>query len=113
MNSLKPFRSATGLFFFLFFQATFNRRVRGSLIRHGLAVIGCTGLAFGSYFSARGNEQFYSSFIMPAVQLLDPERAHVLAVWLAAKGLVPRDRDRDPEILVSSNEAVLIVAPKR
>ena len=113
MNSLKPSLDLPRVCFFFFFQATFNRRVRGSLIRHGLAVIGCTGLAFGSYFSARGNEQFYSSFIMPAVQLLDPERAHVFAVWLAAKGLVPRDRDRDPEILVSRHEAVSIVAPKR
>ena len=37
---------------------------------------------------------------MPAVARMDPERAHLAAVWAASKGLVPRDRSRDPDILV-------------
>ena len=37
---------------------------------------------------------------MPAVRLVDAERAHVMAVKFAAKGLVPRDCGQDPEILV-------------
>lgn len=41
---------------------------------------------------------------MPVVmKVLDAERAHTFAVWLASKGLVPVDRTGDPEILVNAN----------
>ena len=41
---------------------------------------------------------------MPVVmKVLDAERAHAFAVWLASKGLVPVDRTGDPEILVNAN----------
>lgn len=38
-----------------------------------------------------------------AMRVLDPERSHTFAVWLASKGLVPVDRTGDPEILVNRN----------
>lgn len=50
------------------------------------------------YFS--GNAWFYRHVAMPAVRMLDPEQSHVLAVYLASKGLVPKDRAPDPDVLV-------------
>jgi len=38
---------------------------------------------------------------MPAIKLLDPEKAHTLAVKLASYGIVPRDSEQDPDVLVS------------
>lgn len=39
---------------------------------------------------------------MPSVmRVLGAEQAHTFAVWLASKGLIPVDVDRDPEILVN------------
>jgi dihydroorotate dehydrogenase len=70
------------------------------MIRHGLALVGCTSVAFCGYFTIRGDDQFYKNVIMPVIKLLDAERAHILAVKLASYGLVPRDREKDPEILV-------------
>ena len=48
-----------------------------------------------------GNESFYKNFLMPAVQLLDAERAHRFAVLLAKYQLVPRfpSSDRDRKLL--------------
>ena len=41
---------------------------------------------------------------MPVVmRVLDPERSHTFAVWLASKDLVPMDTTGDPEILVNEN----------
>lgn len=41
---------------------------------------------------------------MPVVmRVLEPERSHTFAVWLASKGLVPMDQTGDPEILVNEN----------
>lgn len=56
-------------------------------------------LAASAYGYLSGNAWFYGHVAMPAVRLLDPEQAHVLAVYLASKGLVPKDRTRDPDIL--------------
>ena len=56
------------------------------------------GLCYG-YFSC--NSWMFDNVFMPATRCVDPERAHVLAVKLAARGLVPRDKSRDPDILVS------------
>lgn len=81
-------------------HATFKQRVTRSLVNHALAVVGCTGLMFTSYFTITGDEDFYRSFIMPAVmRTLNAERAHTFGVWLASKGLIPVDIDVDPEIL--------------
>ena len=51
------------------------------------------------YFS--GTPWFYSYVIMASTKWIDPERAHRLAVSLAAKGIVPKDCGRDSEVLVS------------
>ena len=37
---------------------------------------------------------------MPIVARMDPEGAHRAAVYIASKGLAPRNRGRDPPILV-------------
>ena len=62
------------------------------------------GLSGYLYFS--GNPWFYQRVVMPAATRMDPERAHLAAVWAAARGLVPRDHSRDPAILVGSAGAV-------
>ena len=80
---------------------TFKQRVTRKLINHAIGVVGCTGLMFTSYFTITGDEDFYRSFIMPAVmRTLSAERAHNFGVWLASKGLIPVDIEGDPEILV-------------
>lgn len=67
--------------------------------------MGCTAVLGTFHFSTiKGNERFYRSILMPvAMRVLDPERSHTFAVWLASKGLVPVDRTGDPEILVNRN----------
>ena len=88
----------------LLLQSTFRQRVVRSLVNHGLAVVGCTTVIVTYHFSTNGDERFYRSIIMPAaMRILDAERAHTFAVWLASKGLVPVDRTGDPEILVNAN----------
>ncbi len=66
---------------------------------------GLLGLSGYSYFS--GSPWFYRHVVMPTASLLDPETAHTAAVYLAAKGIVPWQRDKDPEILVSFYRAYL------
>lgn len=81
----------------------FKARFAGSLLKHGIIAVGCTSVVFGGYFTVNGDESFYRNIIMPAVRLLDAERAHVMAVKLAAKGLIPQDYSPDPDILVNYN----------
>ena len=50
------------------------------------------------YFS--GNPWFFQHVVMPAARCLEPENAHRASIFLASRGLVPKDRDKDPEILV-------------
>ena len=61
------------------------------------------GLSGYLYFS--GNPWFYQRVVMPTVTRMDPERAHLAAVWAASRGLVPRDHSKDPAILVGSTGA--------
>ena len=56
------------------------------------------GLSGYAYFA--GSPWFYQRVVMPAVSCMDPEQAHLWAVYLASKGLVPRDHSKDPAILV-------------
>lgn len=56
------------------------------------------GLSGYCYFS--GNPWFFEYVVMPSAHRMDPERVHLAAVYLAAKGLVPIDRSKDPAILV-------------
>ena len=88
----------------LLLQSTYRQRVVRSLINHGIALVGCTTVICTFHFSIRGNEGFYRSILMPvAMRVLDPERSHTFAVWMASKGLIPVDRTGDPEILVNIN----------
>ena len=56
---------------------------------------------FIGYQIYTGNEKFYRQFVIPPMQLLSAERAHVLAVKCAAWGLVPKTTYQDPPTLVS------------
>ena len=60
-------------------------------------ILGTGGIV---YSFVTGHERLYKSVFMPAVQLVDPEHAHALAVKLASWGLVPRDRSEPDKILV-------------
>ncbi|XP_031572269.1 dihydroorotate dehydrogenase (quinone), mitochondrial-like [Actinia tenebrosa] len=80
-------------------MSSFKSKVLRSIFRHGIALVGCTSALFCGYFTVKGDEQFYRNVIMPVIKLLDAERAHLLAVKMASYGLVPSDRDEDPEIL--------------
>lgn len=46
-----------------------------------------------------GNEKFYDDVVMPAVRLVDPERAHKIAVLAAKHGLVAPTYYNDPSTL--------------
>lgn len=60
---------------------------------------GATGLYTGVCI-VRGDETFYKSTVMPFIQLLDPESAHKLAVYIAEHRLMPKSRFQDPDVLV-------------
>jgi hypothetical protein len=77
-------------------------------LRYGLLVAGSLGTAAVMYGSATGHEGLYKSVLMPAVRLVDPEQAHVLAVKLAAWGMVPRDKSVPDKILVSKTYQMLL-----
>ena len=61
---------------------------------------GLLGTSCYLYFS--GSPWFFKHVVMPAARVLDPETAHRAAVGLAARGLIPKDRTKDPDILVRS-----------
>ena len=58
-------------------------------------LLGVSGYAYIS-----GNSWFFERIAMPIVARMDPEGAHRAAVYIASKGLAPRNRGRDPPILV-------------
>ena len=60
---------------------------------------GLFGASCYCYFS--GSPWFFEHVVMPTARVLDPETAHRTAILLASKGLIPRERKIDPEILVS------------
>ncbi|MFT7810457.1 dihydroorotate dehydrogenase (quinone), mitochondrial [Arapaima gigas] len=69
-------------------------------LKDAVQVLGCGGFLFISYLTARGDERFYASHLMPALQsILGAETAHALAVRLIALGLVPRTGYKDPPSL--------------
>jgi dihydroorotate dehydrogenase len=43
-----------------------------------------------------------TSAALPALRLLDPERAHAIAVWALSRGLVPASRDTDHPALATA-----------
>jgi dihydroorotate dehydrogenase len=81
-------------------RLTWRRLLTGALL--GSVIAG------GAYASTR-DESTLSKWgfegmkrINPLFGLLDPESAHTLAVWAASKGLVPKAKRPDPEVLQTS-----------
>lgn len=65
----------------------------------GVAVVGA-GLGIVTLQTCEPAEMlFYEKVAMPAIRLLDPETAHVLAIKSAAWGLAPRDKKPDDPVL--------------
>ena len=58
------------------------------------------GVSGYSYIS--GNSWFFQRVAMPLLSRLDTETAHLAAVYVAAKGMAPRDLNKDPQILAST-----------
>ena len=71
-----------------------------SRLRRAFAIGGACLLGLSGYGYFAGSPWFYKHVVMPAAGHMDPERAHVTAVYLASKGLVAKDRTTDPDILV-------------
>lgn len=57
-------------------------------------------LGMSGYAYISNKSWFFENIAMPIVARVDPERAHSAAVYIASKGLTPRDLGKDPEILV-------------
>ncbi|XP_060538417.1 dihydroorotate dehydrogenase (quinone), mitochondrial isoform X2 [Pantherophis guttatus] len=69
-------------------------------LKEAAVVLGGGGLIFAAHLAARGDESFYSRWLMPGLQrVVGPETAHRLAVRLLALGVVPRPGPADSEIL--------------
>ena len=69
-------------------------------MRYGVLLSSTLGTGVIAYGLVTGHERLYKSLFMPAVRLVDPEHAHVLAVKFASWGMVPRDRSVPDKILV-------------
>ena len=67
-----------------------------------VAAAGGVGLALASLTASTNSEWSYKYFAIPLMSFLDPEISHRAAVWLASKGLVPKDTRPDPPSLVGS-----------
>lgn len=48
----------------------------------------------------RNEDGFYKNVVMPAVHLLDPEKAHNLAIFCSKHRLLPKAVYKDPNSLV-------------
>ena len=57
------------------------------------------GVSGYSYIS--GSSWFFERVAMPLLSRVDPETGHLAAVYVASKGLAPRDLTKDPQILAS------------
>lgn len=57
----------------------------------------CTFVGINLY---KGNEQFYKDVVMPMVHVLEPEKAHRLAIWASKYRMVPKSRFEDVDVLV-------------
>ena len=57
-------------------------------------------LGTSGYCYLSGNPWLFSCIVMPSTRWIDPERAHRIAVYLAAKRFIPKDTTKDDSILV-------------
>lgn len=71
------------------------RRLKFLLSSSAACLLGSCGYC---YFS--GTPWFFSYVLMPSMKWIDPERAHRLGVFLAAKRLIPKERCKDDDVLV-------------
>ncbi|VEN47596.1 unnamed protein product [Callosobruchus maculatus] len=62
-----------------------------------VTVGGCAAFAGISFY--KGEEKFYKNYVMPVVHMLDPEKAHYLAVWASEHRIIPKSHYRDPDLL--------------
>ncbi|XP_064393110.1 dihydroorotate dehydrogenase (quinone), mitochondrial-like isoform X2 [Halichondria panicea] len=73
----------------------------GGLLRAGsVAVLSMSGGLCYGYFTF--HQWMFDTVFMPITRQLDPETAHLSAVALAARGWLPRDKSKDPDILRTS-----------
>lgn len=63
-------------------------------------------LGVSGYSYVYGKSWFFKAVAMPLAARVDPETAHTAAVYVASKGLAPRDPRPDPHILVTYVYAV-------
>ncbi|XP_066150471.1 dihydroorotate dehydrogenase (quinone), mitochondrial [Euwallacea fornicatus] len=64
-----------------------------------LYVVGSATGLYAGVCIYNGNYKFYKDTLMPLVHLLDPERAHNLAVFVSQYRLLPKIVSKDPDIL--------------
>lgn len=55
------------------------------------------------------NEKFYKKYVIPALFMCDPEKAHYTLIFAGKYGLIPKSLYIDPPILVSFNWVDLII----
>uniref|UniRef100_A0A673GEX6 Dihydroorotate dehydrogenase (quinone), mitochondrial n=1 Tax=Sinocyclocheilus rhinocerous TaxID=307959 RepID=A0A673GEX6_9TELE len=68
--------------------------------KDALKIIGCGSALFLGYLTASGDDRFYASALMPALQrFVGAETAHVMAVRVIGLGLVPYNNYKDPASL--------------
>ena len=67
-------------------------------------------LGAGCYCYFSGNPWFFQHVGMPATRLLDPETAHRTSIFLASKGLLPKQKKKDPDILVTSVDSCILTS---
>jgi hypothetical protein len=62
---------------------------------------GGVGLVGGNcYWYFSGSPWYFQRVVMPAARMLEPETADRVAIQLASKGIVPKDKGKDFDILV-------------
>lgn len=60
-------------------------------------------VAFGIASIYKGNDKFYSNFVMPVMHKFDPETVHNLGIKINKYNLLAKSKYKDPEILVLNN----------
>lgn len=64
------------------------------------AVGGTSLLGVSCYCYFSGSPWFFQHVAMPISRMLDPEKAHRTSVFLASHRLIPKAKQKDPDILV-------------
>lgn len=67
------------------------------------------GVVFVGLNIVRGNEKFYSDYLMPAARMIPPETAHNLSVLACKHKLFPSAKEEDSSILVANAFTFLVI----